>query len=83
MQHCQKLSLVAMVTVAIGTIIIPKMQASSVAFQSISRIHMKGYIRMSFGHDLKYMCYFLQFLPFDLGLSDLDLGQGHSNVIYM
>ena len=48
MQYWQKESLVAMVTVAIGTIIIPKMQASSLAFQSVSRIEMRGYIRMSY-----------------------------------
>ena len=35
------------------------------------------------GHDLKSICYFLQFLPFDFQLDDLDLdlGQGHSNQI--
>ena len=42
MQHYQKLFLVAMVTVAIETIIIPKMQASSsLALQSVSRIEMR------------------------------------------
>ena len=48
MQHWQKESLVAMVTVSIGTIIIPKMQANSLAFQSVSQIHMRDYIRMSY-----------------------------------
>ena len=48
MQHWQKEFLVAMVTVAIGTIIIPKMQASGLAFQSVLRIEMRGHIRMSY-----------------------------------
>ena len=47
MQHWQKesLQLAAMVTVSIGTIIMPKMQASNLAFKSVSIIDLKVYIR--------------------------------------
>ena len=48
MQHWKKESLVTMVTVTIGTIITPKMQASSLPFQSVSRIKMCSCIRMSY-----------------------------------
>ena len=53
------------------------MQASSRAFQSVSRIGMRVTVERAYGHDLKSVCYFLQFLLFDLGLSDLDIDQGH------
>ena len=42
----------------------------------VSPIDTKAFVIF---HGRKSICYFLQFLPFDLELSELDLGQGHLN----